>query len=124
MKESFVAGSWNTSSEPDRAISEMYRILKPGGYACVIVPSPNDMIAFYDDYTHVRPYTPASLKQLAEGSGFKRYRIECLPWVRGITTCSVSWVRALHTITCTGQTLYARKLGLVNRNNLMLEAWR
>jgi SAM-dependent methyltransferase len=110
--------------EPDRAISEMYRILKAGGYACVIVPSPNDMTAFYDDYTHVRPYTPASLKQLAEGSGFKRYRVECLPWVRGIT----------YLLRCLGPVAarkymrwadtYLRTLRLVNKNNLMLEAWK
>ena len=112
-------------SEPDRAFLEMYRILKPGGYACVIVPSPNDMNAFYDDYTHVRPYTPVSLRQLAEGSGFKRYRVECLPWVRGITyllrlrlspTAADKYMRWADT--------YLRKLRLVNRNNLMLEAWR
>jgi SAM-dependent methyltransferase len=111
-------------SEPDRAISEIYRILKPGGYACVIVPSPNDMVAFYDDYTHVRPYTPVSLKQLAEGSGFTRFRVECLPWVRGISYL----LRFLGPTVADRYMRWAdiclRKLRLVNRNNLMLEAWR
>jgi SAM-dependent methyltransferase len=111
-------------SEPDRAISEMYRILKPGGYACVIVPSPNNMTAFYDDYTHVRPYTPVSLKQLAEDCGFTRYRIECLPWVRGITYLlrllgSSAAYKYMHWAD-----RYLRKLRMVNRNNLMLEAWK
>jgi SAM-dependent methyltransferase len=111
-------------SEPDRAISEMYRILKPGGYACVIVPSPNDMIAFYNDYTHVRPYTPVSLKQLAEDCGFTRYRIECLPWVRGITYVLrfLGSNAACSYMLCADR--YLRKLHLVNRNNLMLEAWK
>jgi SAM-dependent methyltransferase len=110
--------------EPDRAISEMYRILKPGGYACVIVPSPNDMTAFYDDYTHVRPYTPVSLKQLAEDCGFTRYRIECLPWVRGIKYVlgSLGPSAAHKSMRCADT--YLRKLRLVNRNNLMLEAWK
>lgn len=111
-------------SEPNRAISELYRILKPGGYACVIVPSPNDMTAFYDDYTHVRPYTPVSLKQLVEGSGFKRYRVECLPWVRGITYL----IRFRGSIAAEkymrGADVWLRKLRLVNRDHLMLEAWR
>lgn len=111
-------------SEPDRAISELYRILKPGGYACVIVPSPKNMTTFYDDYTHVRPYTPVSLKQLAEGSGFTRYRIECLPWVRGITYL----IRFRGPIAGEKYMRWAdawlRKLRLVNRNGLMLEAWR
>jgi SAM-dependent methyltransferase len=111
-------------SEPDRAISEIYRILKPGGYACVIVPSPNDMTAFYDDYTHVRPFTPTSLKQLVEGSGFNRYRVEYLPWVRGMTHL----LKFLGPIAAAKYMGLAdtclRKLGLVNRNNLMLEAWK
>jgi SAM-dependent methyltransferase len=111
-------------SEPDRAISEMFRILKPGGYACVIVPSPNDMTAFYDDYTHVRPYTPASLTQLAEDCGFARYRIECLPWVRGITyVLRFLGYSAAHKYMDWADR-YLRKLRFVNRNNLMLEVWK
>jgi SAM-dependent methyltransferase len=111
-------------SEPHRAISEMYRILKPGGYACVVVPSPDDMTAFYDDYTHVRPYTPTALKQLAEDCGFTRYRIEFLPWVRGISHV----LRFLGSGTAIKYMYWAdrylRKLYLVSWNNLMLEAWR
>src|SRR5579872_3096513 len=37
-------------SEPVRSIMEIHRVLKPGGYLCLIVPTPNDMVAFYDDY--------------------------------------------------------------------------
>jgi SAM-dependent methyltransferase len=110
--------------EPSRAISEMHRILKRDGYACIIVPSPNDMSAFFDDYTHVRPYTPVSLKQLAEDCGFTQHRIEYLPWVRGIN-------HLLHLMgpgaACTYISLadgYLRKLNLLNRNNLMLEVWK
>lgn len=111
-------------SEPDRAFLEMYRILKPGGYACVIVPSPNDMTAFYDDYTHVRPYTPVSLRQLAEGSGFTRCSVECLPWVRGITYVLRVFGPSPAQKYMHWADTYLRKLRLVNRNNLMLEAWR
>jgi SAM-dependent methyltransferase len=111
-------------SDPLRAISEINRILKPGGYLCVIVPSPNDMTAFYDDYTHVRPYTPVSLKQLAEDCGFSRYRIECLPWVRGIAyTLRLLGPGLAHKYVYWADR-YLRKLRLVNRNNLMLEAWK
>jgi SAM-dependent methyltransferase len=111
-------------SEPDRAISEIYRVLKPRGYACVIVPSPNNMTAFYDDYTHVRPYTPVSLKQLAEDCGFIKYRIECLPWVRGIThVLRLLGSRAAHNYMHRADR-HLRKLRMVNRNNLMLEAWK
>jgi SAM-dependent methyltransferase len=111
-------------SDPGLAISEMSRILKPGGYACVIVPSPNDMTAFYDDYTHVRPYTPVSLKQVAEDCGFARHRVECLPWARGI-----GYVLRFLGPTAAQRYLlwadrYLRKLRVVNQNHLMLEAWK
>jgi SAM-dependent methyltransferase len=111
-------------SDPGRAISEMYRILKPGGYACVIVPSPNDMTAFYDDYTHVRPYTPVSLKQLAEDFGFTRHRVEYLPWVRGIgyVLRFLGPSAAQKYLYCADR--YLRKLRVVNQNHLMLEAWK
>lgn len=99
-------------------------MLKPGGYACVIVPSPNDMFALYDDYTHVRPYTPVSLKQLAEDCGFTQHRIEYLPWVRGINYL----LRLMGPgAACTYMSFadrYLRKLNLLNRNNLMLEVWK
>jgi SAM-dependent methyltransferase len=111
-------------SEPGRAISEIQRILKPGGYACVIVPSPNDMTAFYDDYTHLRPYTPVSLKQLAEDCGFSQYRIECLPWVRGIAYVLRFLGSAAARKYMYWADKYLRKLSLVNRNNLMLEVWK
>jgi SAM-dependent methyltransferase len=111
-------------SEPDRAVSEIYRILKPGGYACVVVPSPKDMTAFYDDYTHVRPYTAVSLRQLAEDCGFTQYRIECLPWVRGINyVLRLLGSKAAYKYILWGDK-YLRKLHLMNRNNLMLEAWK
>lgn len=111
-------------AEPSRAISEMYRVLKRNGYGCVIVPSPHNMTAFYDDYTHVRPYTPNSLKQLAEDCGFSRYRIEYLPWVRGI-----SYVLRLIGPSAASRymdfaDIYLRRLRLINKGNIMLEIWK
>ena len=111
--------------EPDRALREIHRILRPGGYACVIVPSARTVsTTFYDDYTHVRPYTQTSLTQLAHDSGFRRIEINSLFWTRGAGRLAPRidqrrLVRALRFLDTAG-----RRLGLVNRNNLVLEAWK
>ena len=111
-------------TEPGRALLEMYRVLKPGGYACVIVPSPRDMVAFYDDYTHVRPFTAVSLMQLAEDTGFARSRVECFPWARGVTSVlralGTKW--ACHYLRFSDAVL--RRLRVVNRNHVILDAWK
>jgi SAM-dependent methyltransferase len=111
-------------TEPDRALVEMYRVLKPGGYACVIVPSPRDMVAFYDDYTHVRPFTAVSLIQLAQDTGFAKSSVECLPWARGVTPvlCALGRKWASQYLRFSDAVL--RPLHVVNRNHVILDAWK
>ncbi len=111
-------------TEPDRAMRQIYRVLKPGGYALIIAPSPHEMVAFYDDYTHIRPYTPVSLTQLAEDVGFRRHQVECHPWDRGIR-------RVLGILGSGAAAAYIRfsdrmlrNFGLVNKKNLLLNAWK
>ena len=111
-------------AEPCRAVSEMHRVLKREGYACVVVPSPHDMSAFYDDYTHVRPYTPNSLRQLAEDCGFSRCRVEYLPWVRGIALLTRFVGPGTARRYMDFADVYLRKTRLVNKRNLMLEIWK
>jgi SAM-dependent methyltransferase len=111
-------------AEPDRAMLQIHRVLQPGGYACVIVPSPNDLMSFYDDYTHIRPFTHTSLRQLAEDAGFAKSKVEYLPWTRGLSyvlrifgsSFARKYLRLSDSIL--------RKFCIVNRNNLMLEAWK
>ena len=111
-------------AQPDRSMAEVRRVLKSDGYACVIVPTPHDMVAFYDDYTHIRPFTPASLTQLAEDAGFAKHRVEYLPWSRGISyvlrvlgsNAASAYLRFCDTV--------ARRFCLLNRKNVVLEAWK
>ena len=66
-------------------MKEIYRVMQPGAYGVIIVPTPYDMNAFHEDYTHVQPYTATSLKQLAEDAGFVKHRETLLPYYPGAT---------------------------------------
>ncbi len=68
--------------DPENFLSEIFRCLKPGGL--VYLSTPNfqlDWKNFYNDPTHVRPYTPKSLEQLLLLSGFSLPRT--FPGLRG-----------------------------------------
>jgi SAM-dependent methyltransferase len=58
-------------NDPDLFVSEIFRCLKPGGV--IFLSTPNfqyDFKNFYNDPTHVRPYTPISLEKLLNLYGF------------------------------------------------------
>jgi SAM-dependent methyltransferase len=110
--------------DPERAIMEFHRVLKPGGLCTIVVPTPVDMVAFYADYTHIRPFTVTSLRQLAAAGGFNRMRTENLPWTRGIRQIH----RRFGAQTAYRYVLFAerylRRLGVRNRDHLVLDAWK
>jgi 2-polyprenyl-3-methyl-5-hydroxy-6-metoxy-1,4-benzoquinol methylase len=55
-------------SNPLIMMSEIHRVLKPHGLIIISAPTPeND---FWDDPTHIRPYTPKSLRTLLEMTKF------------------------------------------------------
>lgn len=57
---------------PDNFLSEIFRILKPGGI--VYISTPNWYYSykeFYNDPTHVKPYNPATLIRILLMYGFK-----------------------------------------------------
>jgi SAM-dependent methyltransferase len=110
--------------EPERCVREVGRTLRRNGYFCAIVPSAQSLSrGFYDDYTHVRPFTPASLRQLAAAAGFSRFVVSYLFWTRGVR-------RLLPLVREDGVLRLLRLLDMrgrhlaTNRFNLMLEAWK
>jgi len=75
--------------DPDSFISEVYRCLKPGGV--IYLSTPNfrlDWKNFYNDPTHVKPYTPESLELLLKLSGF--LSVASFP---GLRCKDISWYR-------------------------------
>ena len=63
-------------TDPSNLISEAYRILKKDGL--LILSTPNWKYCtkdFYDDPTHVHPYTPKSLNELLKFSSFSSTKI-------------------------------------------------
>ena len=62
--------------DPSNLISEAYRLLKKGGLLILSTPNWKYCVKdFYDDPTHIHPYTPKSLKELLEVSLFSSVRI-------------------------------------------------
>lgn len=59
--------------EPDKAFREFGRVLKKGGVLIVRVPTFDS--SFYDDWTHVRPFTKKTLSRLASATGFNVVRV-------------------------------------------------
>jgi len=58
--------------DPSHLMSECVRALKRGGGLYVRTPNIKKIgHSFWDDYTHVRPYTPEALAGLAHASGFR-----------------------------------------------------
>lgn len=51
--------------QPDKMMEECYRVLKPGGRIIAMVPDwQTCMYIYYDDHTHVQPYTVNGLRDL------------------------------------------------------------
>ena len=57
---------------PEKMMKECYRVLKPGGRIIAMVPDwQTCMYIYYDDHTHVQPYTVTGLRDLLRIYGFK-----------------------------------------------------
>src|ERR1022692_3056119 len=110
--------------DPERAILEFHRVLKPGGLCSIVVPTPVDMVAFYADYTHIRPFTATSLRQLAAVANFAQVRTETLPWTRGMRQIYRRFGGQASYRYMLFADRYLRRLGIRNRDHLVLDAWK
>jgi len=73
--------------KPENFLKEVKRVLKSTGYFIIVTPDwSSNMKFFYDDPTHLRPYSKKSLKFLLELSGFKN--INVVPWL----VCKPTWM--------------------------------
>jgi|TARA_B100001093_G_scaffold520336_1_gene614809 2-polyprenyl-3-methyl-5-hydroxy-6-metoxy-1,4-benzoquinol methylase len=73
--------------DPSMLMSEVKRLLKKDG--CFIIVTPNWTLNyknFFDDPTHVHPYSAKSLRYLLEINGFNKIKV--LPWL----VCKPSWM--------------------------------
>jgi len=62
---------------PQHMLFQIRRVLKKNGKLVVMTPDwQSNYKWFYNDYTHVRPYTEPGLKDLLAASGFSAVRIE------------------------------------------------
>jgi len=111
--------------EPQTCIRETNRILKDGAYACFVVPSAESLWrGFYDDYTHLRPFTKASCAQLATDGGFETHSASYLFWTRGLRRLIPILGKSRTEEILHQMDVRARKFGVVNKYNLLFEVWK
>ncbi|MDB4037929.1 class I SAM-dependent methyltransferase [Candidatus Thioglobus sp.] len=64
-------------SQPEKYFAEAYRVLKPEGLLLTLTPDwESQFKKFYDDPTHIRPFTIVSLRDIQAMSGFKNINVK------------------------------------------------
>nr|QBN22338.1 hypothetical protein [uncultured archaeon] len=74
-------------SDAQGLLNEVHRILKPDGRLVLETEKPYPKASsFWDDPTHVRPYTKKSLRKLSKNAGFSE--VKTYDWgIRGLSYC-------------------------------------
>ena len=74
-------------SSPNNFLNEVKRVLKKNSFFILVTPNWKfDMKDFFDDPTHIKPYTKKSINFLLESFNFKNIKI--VPWI----VCKPSWM--------------------------------
>lgn len=63
-------------TDPTNAFLEIFRVLRKSGWLILVTPRFNKL--FYDDWTHLRPFTTKTLQELALATGFKRISVKTI----------------------------------------------
>jgi len=82
---------------PDNFIRESYRVLKPGGRIIIMTPDwHSQRHIFYDDFSHVHPYTQISVRDMLKIYNFQDVKSEIFyqlpilwkyPWLKIFSKC-------------------------------------
>jgi SAM-dependent methyltransferase len=111
--------------DPDRAMCEILRVLKPGGMCYLVVPSDHQLTrGFWHDYTHVRPFTKTSLIQLARFNGFADAAAHHLAYTRLAPRIIARFGPSAGYRYLRLSDGVLRRLGIVNRDNLVLTCYK
>jgi len=69
-------------SDALKVVKECFRVLKKGGKAYLVTEQFN--LYFFDDYTHIHPFTVYSLRQLLADAGFRNIKVKrIMPMIKG-----------------------------------------
>lgn len=105
-------------SEPLPFMKDIRRVLRKGGKLILLTDKPNKH--FWDDYTHVHPYTKRSLQQLCYDAGLKIVLIADYP-LRGVPGVGALQKKGLISPPFS-RILYLLYAKIFKSNGLLLEA--
>jgi SAM-dependent methyltransferase len=85
---------------PERLVAEMYRVVRPGGLVITMVPDWESVYnIFFDDYTHRRPFTAKSLRDILLINGFNDVRVEKFRQLPFLWSCP--WLKPFCSVVAT-----------------------